>query len=401
VVIRSRYHATAQGPRSLVAFWSGEGFSWRPDLCHGACRAYFDPFVMRRLGKARLQAFLEAHGAANYRGIRGPNASLTTALMAAAPEAIALYESREVVDFVALQREVARELDLFEMHRTCVRQLDAEIGTLAEETGMKHLVERLPGVGDVLGGVLLAYAGERRFRNVLSFKAYCGVIPRVEQSATTRSRSPLTKAGPNQLKKLFLAADIARQIDPQLAKIYHSQMTVKRHHQTQAVCAVATQLAIRLHAILRRQRAYQLRDLEGREISVAEGRTIVQHQFQVPEDIRKARRRVVDDLTEVKGAPAQQKQGNPSSAPSLPDRHTIYPDVKIEGDRTPVRATTAFHSLPCGLSGPWVTERELPPHAGRLRSLVTAVGALARSTRRSFWLRSTNCAATIWAASRA
>ncbi len=185
-------------------------------------RTYFDPFVMRRLGKARLQSFLEAHGATNYPGIHGPHASLATALMAAACEAIALYESREVVDFEALQREIVRELDVFEMHRSYVRQLDAEIATFAQQTGMKHLVESLPGVADVLGGVLLAYAGDaHRFRNVSVFKAYCGVIPRVEQSAMSRSASaPLTKAGANPLKRaLYLAADIARQTDPQLARI--------------------------------------------------------------------------------------------------------------------------------------------------------------------------------------
>lgn len=294
-------------------------------------RTYFDPFVMRRLGKARLQSFLEAHGATNYPGIHGPHASLATALMAAACEAIVLYESREVVDFEALQREIVRELDVFEMHRSYVRQLDAEIATFAQQTGMKHLVESLPGVADVLGGVLLAYAGDaHRFRNVSVFKAYCGVIPRVEQSAMSRSASaPLTKAGANPLKRaLYLAADIARQTDPQLARIYHSQMVVKRRHHTQAVCAVATQLTTRLYAILRRGRPYELRDLDGRTISVAEGRIIVQQQFQVPDEIRKARRCAVDDPSDTERATARQKQGEPSSAPSPPGQHDTPPQTR-------------------------------------------------------------------------
>jgi transposase len=283
-------------------------------------RAYFNPFAMRRLGKARLQAFLETHGATTYPGIRGSKPSLAATLMEAACETIALYETSEVVDFQALQREVTRELDLFEAHRAAVRELDAEIQTLAQQTGMNHLVESLPGVATVLGGVLLAYAGDsKRFRNVGAFKAYCGMIPRVEQSATTRStNSTLTKTGPNQLKRaLYLAADIARQTDPQLARIYHTQMAVKRHHHRQAVCAVATHLATRLYTVLREHRPYQLRDPEGRAISVEEGRELVRERFQVPDEIRSARRRAVDE-PRVEEATAQQEQGDPSSAPSPP-----------------------------------------------------------------------------------
>ena len=96
----------------------------------------------------------------------------------------------------------------------------------------------------------------------------------VERARLARRRHKGCRQGPVRVSNTAVVgcANITRQIDPQLENIHHSQMTVKRHHHTQAVCAVATQLAIRLHAILRRQRAYQLRDLEGRETSVAEGK---------------------------------------------------------------------------------------------------------------------------------
>jgi hypothetical protein len=51
--------------------------------------------------------------------------------MAAACETIALYASREVVDFPALQRELVRELDVFDTQRACLQRLDAAIAELS------------------------------------------------------------------------------------------------------------------------------------------------------------------------------------------------------------------------------------------------------------------------------
>ena len=121
-----------------------------------------------------------------------------------------------------LQTEIVRELDVFDALERSVRQLDEEIATLSEQTGMASLLESIPGVADVTASVFLGYIGQvQRFKNVSSFKAYCGVIPRVVQSGVQRQvSSPLTKAGPDHIKQvLFMAANSARQCDPQLAKI--------------------------------------------------------------------------------------------------------------------------------------------------------------------------------------
>lgn len=106
--------------------------------------------------------------------------------------------------------------------------------------------ETLKGVGPYVAAVAVAAIGNpKRFPNTRKFRAFTGMIPKVSSSGQTESkRTPLSKAGPNWLKRvLFLAADVARQWDPQLAKIYYDQVVRYGHHHFHAICAVASHLA--------------------------------------------------------------------------------------------------------------------------------------------------------------
>ena len=67
-------------------------------------------------------------------------------------------------------------------------------------------------------------------------------------------------------------------------------MTTKGHHHKQVLCAVANRLVNRILSVLRSGRSYVLRDVDGREISVAEAKAIVLQRFTVPNDIRATRR---------------------------------------------------------------------------------------------------------------
>lgn len=64
-----------------------------------------------------------------------------------------------------------------------------------------------------------------------------------------------------------------------------------RHH-TSATCTIAAILLTRIVACSRKQEPYQLRDLDGRPISVPEGVALVTDRYQVPPEIRAARRSV-------------------------------------------------------------------------------------------------------------
>ncbi len=88
---------------------------------------------------------------------------------------------------------------------------------------------------------------------------------------------------------LFLAADTARKIDPQLAKVYWRLMVQKGHHHKQALCAVAIRLVNRIFCVLKSGRAYVLQDESGTPVSMAQARAVIRERFTVPADIRAGR----------------------------------------------------------------------------------------------------------------
>ena len=101
----------------------------------------------------------------------------------------------------------------------------------------------------------------------------------------------MTKAGPRRVKlALYQAAEIARQWDPQLAKIYYDQMVHKGKPHYKAIGAVMSHLASRIHAVLSEQRDYVLRDTDGREVTPQEARAIILTRYRVPAEIRAERR---------------------------------------------------------------------------------------------------------------
>jgi hypothetical protein len=83
---------------------------------------------------------------------------------------------------------------------------------------------------------------------------------------------------------LFCAADYARKTDPQLAARYHRLMCDTRRHHTSALCTIATVLLTRIVACLRNGTPYVLRDVDGTEITPAQGRAIVAERYQIPRD---------------------------------------------------------------------------------------------------------------------
>jgi hypothetical protein len=89
---------------------------------------------------------------------------------------------------------------------------------------------------------------------------------------------------------LFLAADHARKTDPTLAARYQRLMCQTSRHHTSALCTIATVLLTRIIACLRNNALYQLRDVDGSPITPAQGRAIVAERYQIPPEVRAARR---------------------------------------------------------------------------------------------------------------
>ena len=133
----------------------------------------------------------------------------------------------------------------------------------------------------------------QRFSNNKRFVQWTGMAPRSFQSGTVQNqRMRLSKQGPNLIKMtLYQNAQVARNWDVQLVQIYYDQMVHHGKHHTQAVCAVASHLASRIYALLRDQRSYELRDLQNRPVSPKQARAYILEHLQVPEEIRKQRKR--------------------------------------------------------------------------------------------------------------
>ena len=254
---------------------------------------YFDPRLMRRLGQARLSAFLDKNVGGKHPAHGSFTEKLAARLVDAARHAIHLYPAGEV-DFDLLQLEVRQEIGRLRLFQTHIRSLDEKIEGLYQHLHPEDHLRTIPGLGTLLAPSLLAAIhGADRFASQRKLRGFTGLFPRRNESGGRDNPSQrIVKGGSDRLKRDFmLAADIARKVDPDLGRVYFSMMVDKGKHHRQALCAVATRLTNRVHTVLKQRRPYVLRDLEGRPITVPEGRAIVELQFTVPAIVRKARRR--------------------------------------------------------------------------------------------------------------
>lgn len=65
-----------------------------------------------------------------------------------------------------------------------------------------------------------------------------------------------------------------------------------RRHHTSATCTIAAVLLTRIVACLRDGTRYEIRDVDGTSVTPAEGQAIVADRYQIPLEIRAARRSI-------------------------------------------------------------------------------------------------------------
>lgn len=252
------------------------------------CHRYLNPYKVRRLGLPRLT--LELQGLAGDRN----GAETAARWHQACLNAIALFGKNPPFDYVDLQAQCCMEFEQLELVERQAEQVAQRRDTVYRELNPSRNLETIPGVGPYAAAASVAALGSPvRFDNGRKYRAYTGLIPKVSSSGQTESKQiPLSKAGPAWLRRaLYLAAEIARHRDPQLAKVYYDQMVTYGHHHTHAVCAVAGHLAERIYAVYRSGRSYQLQDLEGQPISQADALEFIRAHLTVPETVRKQLRR--------------------------------------------------------------------------------------------------------------
>jgi len=196
--------------------------------------------------------------------------------------------------FTDLQDEIARELRLMEIEEAESDTIAQRIETLYRELHPSDNLRTIPGVGELTAPVFLAVVGDpARFRSQSAFANYNGVVPDSRQSSGTQAKGlRMTKAGPSIMRwALYQASQIGRRYDPQLASAYHREMVHNGKNHKQAMGAVMSHIGARILTVLQENRPYELRDNKGNPITWEEARKLVLANYQVPEEIKQARRR--------------------------------------------------------------------------------------------------------------
>ena len=247
---------------------------------------YADPRALRRLGRKRLTTLLIRASRGAWREAKADE------LLAAADESLELWATGGL-DFEELAADIATEVRLLRHLNGEITAAEDRIEALYDEADSKGIVVSTPGIGVTLAAGILGRLGDPdRFANLAGVRAFTGLVPKIDQSGLEDRHKGVTKAGdPGLREAVYLAADLARKVDPTLAERYHRLVVDGGRHHVSAVCTIGAVLVTRIAACWRRGERYVLRDVDGSEITEAEGRKICAGRYKVSADVRAARRR--------------------------------------------------------------------------------------------------------------
>jgi hypothetical protein len=272
---------------------------------------YADPHAVLRLGQARLARFLIRHSRGFWRDDHA------RALIVAARETLALWDGSSM-DFAELAADIAAEAEQAIFLTEQIEDLDERIANLYAEADPAGIIASAPGVGPVISAIIAGRIGDpHRFTSLAAIRAYSGLVPKVAQSGNSDPDLGPTKAGDPLLREaLFMAADQARKVDPQLAAKYLRLMSGDRHRDS-ALCHLATNLLTRIATCWRSGEHYQIRDVDGRVVTESEGRQIVKTKYRVDAKKRDAaaHRRMAQRRRAATGQESQKSPSAPTSQP--------------------------------------------------------------------------------------
>ncbi|BDQ44893.1 IS110 family transposase [Enterococcus faecalis] len=156
----------------------------------------------------------------------------------------------------AFSMQLRQLLEMIELLERQLSDLDEEIAKLLH--AMDTCITSCPGVGDVLGAVILGEIGDiSRFPEPKKLVAFVGVDPSVKQSGEfTGTQNKISKRGSPHLRRaIWLAATVAAFHDPVLSAFYQKKRAEGKHHST-AIGAVARKLTLIIYAVLRDNEPY-------------------------------------------------------------------------------------------------------------------------------------------------
>lgn len=262
------------------------------------------PHRVKRLGRARLARWFQAQTRKSW----GPQRA---GLVVAAAEATLALWGDDGLDWDELAADIAAEasvaLELCEQ----IAKLETRIHDLYLEVDPEGIVLSAPGVGKILAAQILGRLGDpHRFTSLAAARSFSGLVPRRNSSGLSDTSPGPSKQGDACLRQaLYLAADHARKTDPTLAARYQRLMCQTGRHHNSATCTIATVLLTRIVACLRTNTAYKLSDVDGTEITPEQGKAIVADRYQVPDDIRAARRTVTKSRSDQRRRDERAQKG--------------------------------------------------------------------------------------------
>ena len=289
------------------------------DTALAVLERYGDPRALRRLGHQRLTNLVRQVSRGHLSEAKADE------LLAAAEEAMKLWAAGGL-DFAELAADIAAEVRVVRALAEEISRLDARVSSFYRQADPAGIVVSAPGLGVTLSAGILGRFGDfDRFSSLAGVRSFTGLVPKVDQSGNANGHKGLTKAGDPGLRMvLFQAADHARRADPQLAAKYRRLVVEQGKHHDSALCHVAAILATRIAACWRARVPYALRDLDGRQITEAEGRAIVAECYGIPDDVRQARRRA-SRAKQLKGRASRRSQKSTGAAPASGSSTTRKP----------------------------------------------------------------------------
>jgi transposase len=309
--------------RQLMPMSPLTGKITRADLA--VLERWADPNLLLKAGAKRLAALI-TKASKGHTGIERAHEWIEAATLA-----IELYGTNPAVAFSELAAEIATEVRLL---RATIDEL--EIHATARETAYNivdpaGLARSLPGLSDIGGPALVAAMGDpHRFSTGKQFRCFTGLTPKVSETGDTdRKGQSMSKAGSSLLRTtLVRAADTARKQDPQLARIYYVQMVERGKNHLGALCVVATHLAERAWAVMKRQTPYVICDIDGTEVTPDQAAAIIAQRWTIPDDVRVRRRNTkTKGKAPQAGAPRRHQRGDlPRSASSPQQLDDVNPN---------------------------------------------------------------------------
>ena len=213
-------------------------------------------------------------------------------LVQLAEKTLSIYgQEGDFLDYELLQAEAIREQEYLafvdKMHQSL--QLKT-VRPLYRQLHPSRNLETIPGVGQDGAAVYVSFIGNPgRFGSLRELRGWSGMVPNSKQSSESQASGlRITQAGPSLIKKFaFLDAEAARQCDPQIAALYYDQMVHRGKHHIQAICTCSAHLLDRVGVVLRENRPYELKDVDGTPLSKQQARKIITERYTVPDEVRR------------------------------------------------------------------------------------------------------------------